>query len=289
MSRRILVCGASGQCGGSVIETLRRKGAVFRAGTRQPDEATRARPGFDWVRVDYEDSSSLDAALEDVDALFLVTPYVPESRKIEVAKTLIGRAKNARVARIVTVSSMNSDLHADSTTSVVEQLVEDSGAIFTHLRPNWYMQNYHTHYLASIRKGVIDHYVGEAKVSLIDARDIGAVGATVLLEPGHENKAYALTGGEALDHHQVAALLSAVTGREIRYTARSHDDTRLAMRAAAFPESTIEYSIETYRYIERGECARISPIVSQILGRAPIRFEEYARDHVELWRGKASC
>jgi hypothetical protein len=75
-----------------------------------------------------------------------------------------------------------------------------------------------------------------------------------------------------------------VTGREICYTARSHEDTRRAMRAASYPESTIEYSIETYRYIERGECARISPIVSQILGRAPIRFEQYARDHLEVWR-----
>lgn len=283
MSGRILVCGASGQCGGSVIETLRARGAVFRAGTRQPDEAMRSRPGFDWVRLDYEESSSIDAALEDVEALFLVTPYVPEKRKIEVARALIGRAVRAGIARIMTVSSMNSELHADSTTRVVERLVEDSGVIFTHLRPNWYMQNYHTHYLESIRKGVIDHYIGGAKVSLIDARDIGAVGATVLLEPGHENKAYTLTGGEALDHYQVAAQLSAVTGREIRYTARSHEDTRLAMRAASYPESTIEYSIETYRYIERGECAGISPIVSQILGRAPIRFEQYARDHLAVW------
>jgi uncharacterized protein YbjT (DUF2867 family) len=284
VSPRILVCGATGQCGRSVIETLRTKSAVFRAGTRHPEEATRARPGFDWVRLDYEDGSSLDAALEDVDALFLVTPYVPEKQKIEIARALIGRARQAGVTRIVTISSINSDLHADSTTTVIERLVEDSGAIFTHLRPNWYMQNYHTIYLGSIRKGVIDHYIGEAKVSFIDARDVGAVAATALSEPGHENQAYTLTGGEALDHHQVAALLSAAIGREIRYTARSDDDTRLAMQAAGYPESTIEYSIATYRYKERGECARISPVVSQILGRAPIRFEEYARDHVAMWR-----
>ena len=284
MSRRILVCGASGQCGGAAIEMLRSRGADFRAGARDPDEARRARPGFDWVRVDYDDAASLAAALEGVGALFLVTPYVPEARKIEIARTLVGCAKSAGVDRVATVSSMNSDLHPESTTSVVERLVEDSGATFTHLRPNWYMQNYHTHYLASLRRGVIDHYIGAAKVSWIDARDIGAVGAAILLEPGHENRAYTLTGGEALDHHQVAALLSAVAGREVRYTAGCHDDTRVAMRAAGYPESTIEYSIETYRYIERGECARISPVVSRILGRAPIRFAEYARDHAALWR-----
>ena len=284
MSERILVCGANGQCGGSAIETLRSKGVAFRAGTRDPEAARRSRPGFDWVLVDYEDGASLAAALAGVDALFLVTPYVPEARKIEIARTLVGHAKSAGVHRIATVSSMNSDLHADATTSVVERIVEDAGATFTHLRPNWYMQNYHTHYLASIRQGGIDHYIGAAKVSWIDARDIGAVGATVLVEAGHENHAYTLTGGEALDHHEVAALLSAAAGREIRYTARSHDDTRTAMRAAGYPESTIEYSIETYRYIERGECSRISPAVSRILGRAPIRFADYARDHAALWR-----
>jgi uncharacterized protein YbjT (DUF2867 family) len=146
------------------------------------------------------------------------------------------------------------------------------------------MQNYHTHYRAGVRGGAIEHYIGDAAVSWIDARDIGAVGAAVLLEPGHANTAYTLTGGEALDHHQIAAILSAAAGHEIRYTARSHDDTRRAMRAAGYPESTIEYSIETYRYIERGECARISPVVSRILGRAPIRFAEYARAHSALWR-----
>ncbi|NIV39485.1 MAG: SDR family NAD(P)-dependent oxidoreductase, partial [Anaerolineae bacterium] len=50
--------------------------------------------------------------------------------------------------------------------------------------------------------------VGKARTSFLDVRDIGAVAAKVLSEPGHENRAYQLTGGEALDYYQVAELFS---------------------------------------------------------------------------------
>ena len=55
---------------------------------------------------------------------------------------------------------------------------------------------------------------GETRVSYIDTRDVAAVAARVLTSPGHQGKAYALTGPEALSADEVAERLSAATGRQ---------------------------------------------------------------------------
>ncbi len=44
----------------------------------------------------------------------------------------------------------------------------------------------------------------KGKTSFVDARDVAAVTVKTLIEPGHENKTYPLTGGEALDYFEVA-------------------------------------------------------------------------------------
>ena len=58
---------------------------------------------------------------------------------------------------------------------------------------------------------------GKGKTSFIDVRNIAAVAALALTETGHANQAYDLTGSEALDDDEVAAILSQALGRPITY------------------------------------------------------------------------
>ena len=157
------------------------------------------------------------------------------------------------------------------------------GVVWTHLRPNFFMQNYHTVYRDSVRRGAIPFYTGAGRTSLVDARDVGAAAAAVLLSPGHEASAPVLTGSEALDHTEIAAILSRSTGREIRYTARSHDDTRAALRAAGLPEAVIEASLTRFREVETGAFAAVSQALGDLLGRAPRSFASYAWEHAHHW------
>ena len=73
------------------------------------------------------------------------------------------------------------------------------------------------------------------------------------------------------------------TGREIRYTARSHDDTRAALRAAGLPEAAVEASLARFREVEADAFAAISPALGEILGRPPRSFASYAREHAHHW------
>ncbi len=72
----------------------------------------------------------------------------------------------------------------------------------------------------SIREeGVITFPGGEGKVAAVDPWDIAAVAAVALTESGHEGQAYALTGPEALSFGEMAQVLTAVLGKQVRYLA----------------------------------------------------------------------
>lgn len=278
----ILVVGATGSVGRGAVAELQARGARFAAATREPARARELLgPGPALVSLDPEDTRSLAAAFAGVGALLLVPPETRDKR--DLARRIAQAAALAGVRRIATVSGLSAMRDEDSISRQVERDVEALGMAWTHLRPNFFMQNYHTSYRESIRRGAIAFFTGAGRTSLVDARDVGAAAAVVLLEPGHEERAPLLTGAEALDHAGIAAILSRATGREIRYTARSHDDTRAALRAAGLAEATIEASITRFREVEADAFAAISPALGEILGRPPRSFASYAREHAHHW------
>jgi uncharacterized protein YbjT (DUF2867 family) len=266
------------------VAELRARGVPFAAATRNP---ARARdllgPETELVTLDPEDPRCVAAAFDRVQALLLVPPETGDGRKRGLARCIAQAAALAGVRRIATVSGLSAMRDEDSISRQVERDVEDLGMVWTHLRPNYFMQNYHTIYRESIRSGAIAFFTGTGRTSLVDARDVGAAAAAVLLEPGHEGRAPLLTGAEALDHSEIAAILSRATGREIRYTARSHDDTRTVLRAAGLPEAAVEASLARFREVEAGSFAAISPVLGEILGRPPRSFASYAREHARQW------
>lgn len=284
MISRILVVGATGFVGRGAVAELQTRGASFAAATRDP---ARARdllgPGVALVTLDVEDPRSLAAALDDVEALLLVPPETGDGRKRSLAHRVAGAAARVGVSRIATVSGLSAMRDEHSISRQVERDVEASGVAWTHLRPNHFMQNYHTVYRESVRQGAIPFFTGAGRTSLVDARDVGAAAAAVLLEPDHERRTPILTGPEALDHDEIAAILSRATRRTVRYTARSHDDTRAALRTAGLPEATIEASVVRFREVEAGAFAAVSTALREILGRPPRSFASYAREHAHHW------
>jgi len=58
---------------------------------------------------------------------------------------------------------------------------------------------------------------GKAKISFIDTRDIGEIIGRIITEEGHKNKAYTITGSEAITYFEVADTMTRVFGRKITY------------------------------------------------------------------------
>lgn len=280
----ILVTTPNGKVGREVATQLIAQDQEVRLAAHTPEKAREAFPGAPNVEVvpfDFADEKSVRAALGGVDALYLASPGEGD---IGMMRRAVDLAKEADVKRIVRLSAMGVEGN-DNPLRQVEQTIEASGLAWTHLRPNWFMQNFSTTSAESIRKrGILAEPAGDAVTSFIDTRDIAAVGVKALTEEGHNEQAYALTGERALDRYEVANTLSQATGKEVRYEPLSEEAFRERMSDAGMSEEYLEMLTGFYQMVRAGHTAPVTETFERVMGRAPISLGQFARDHREVWQ-----
>jgi uncharacterized protein YbjT (DUF2867 family) len=212
--KTILVSGATGNLGQAVIVALRNKGIEVRAGGRDTQKLNAV--GGNTVVFDYANHSTLSAALQDVVGLFLVAPPLDGEAPAKL-KPVIDTAKSRGVRHIVFNSALGVDAVEQAPLRVCERYLMGSGVPYTIIRPNFFMENFSTGFLAPmVKTGAIYLAADNAKTSFISVVDIAEVAATVFAQ-ALTSKEYDLTGPEALDHTQVAATISQVSGKRVAY------------------------------------------------------------------------
>jgi uncharacterized protein YbjT (DUF2867 family) len=288
----ILVTGASGNIGSEVVNLLLAVAPAvsIKAAVHSRQNVKKVKDG-DRVKVipiDYNESDTLRQALKDVDKLFLLTPDVPNAAHL--ASNAVTEAKKAGIRHIVKQSVMGADLEADVGTMrlhrQIEEIIEQSGIPFTFLRPNEFMQNFINFHSPSI-KGNNAFYIPleDAKVSLVDVRDIAAVAVKSLTDEDlHKNKTHLITGPEALSYHQVAEILSNRIGRKINYVNISDEEARAAMKEIGMSDWLINTVSELSDYFRKGKASEISSAVEEVTGNKPISFSQFANDYVDAFR-----
>lgn len=276
----VLVTGATGQIGASLVAELTDRGATARAMVRRPDDAPRIDPRAEVVVADLDDADALARALDGVDALFLNTPSSERAaeRQIRCADLAVA----AGVGRLVLLSQYAADAgspvrflrwHAE-----VEQHVAALPLAVTVLRPNLFLQGMLAMADPIARSGSFGAPIGDARVSMVDTRDIAAVAAVVLTEPGHTGTTYTLTGPSAISHDDVATAIGEATGRSIDFADLS-DATFTALLEGVLPPWQRAGLLEDYAHYRRGEAATVDPAVPTILGRPARDVADFARDH----------
>ena len=272
-----LVIGAHGQIGSTLASLLAAQGqTVRRATSRAP-----AQPGD--VQLNLATGEGLAAALAGVDQLFLMSPP-GFANQHELLNPAIDAAKATGVRKVLMLSAMGANADDSIPLRRAELHLERSGLAWNVIRPNWFMQNFHTFWLHGIQtQGQIFLPVGNAKGSFIDTRDIAAVAAKLLSSDDFVNVAHDLTGSESLDHTEVAAILSQAAGRTIGYTDIPEDAMRQGLLGAGMPADYTEFLLVILGAFKAGYAARITDSVQRITGRAPIRFGQYAQDFKAYW------
>jgi uncharacterized protein YbjT (DUF2867 family) len=166
----------------------------------------------------------------------------------------------------------------------VEEAIESSGINYTFLRPTSFMQNY-LGFANSIKsQGVFYAPLADSRSSFVDTRDIAAVAVEALTKSGHENKAYNITGPEAVSNYDIANILSKITGTKVTYVNVSDDDACKEMKENGMQEWTINALIELSNFQKAGKASIVSPDVERVTGRKPISFEQFAKDYSETFR-----
>lgn len=277
----ILVTGATGNNGVEIIKRLSAQGVAVRAMVRNAPASPIFPPNVEIAVADFDDAASLQRALAGVDRAFLVTP---SSEKVEDQQLrFVELAGKSRVKHIVYLSQ----LHARKDSPVrflryhaaVESALKQSGIAYTNLRPNLYMQGLLLFRQMIATHGQIAAPIGDARVSLVDVRDIAAVAAAALTEDGHEGKTYDITGPEALTHAEIANRLSEVLGKQVRFVDISDAAMLQALLSFHMPSWQAEGLVEDYGHYGRGEAASISQDVKSVTGSSPRDFQTFARDY----------
>ena len=282
----ILVVGATGTNGREVVKQLSARGVPVRALVRSAEKSPDLRlPNVELVRGDLGDPPSLDAALRGVQKAFIVTAV--DQRCVEWFRNFFEAAKRAGGPHVVKFSGMgagSADTPVMNQHGETDEMLQRSGLPYTVLRPNSFHQN--LLWSAGSIKGQGAFYLplGDARQSLVDVRDLALVAAEALTGAGHEGQVYELTGPESLSYHDVAATLSKVLGKPVRYVPVSLEAAKESMLKAGMPEWNAAAVTDLYRAFATGAYARTTDTIARLTGRPPRSFEQFARDHADAFR-----
>ncbi len=286
MSRTVLVTGATGRVGGAVVDALvggtgeDAADVQVRAAVRDPEYASLPE-GVDTVAFDFARPETWGPALDGVDALFLMRP--PSTGADEVVG-FAEAADRVGVDRIVYLSVLGADRNRLIPHYRVERRLESLGADHTFLRAGQFMQNLADVHAPEIReRDELFVPAGDGRMSYVDARDVGAVGAAALVVDSPVPAAYEVTGAAALDHHEVARTLTDVLGRRIEYADPSPVAFVRRMRDRGLAWGMVGVMLTLYTSARFGLGARTGDGVERALGRPPRTLREFAEDHRDAW------
>jgi uncharacterized protein YbjT (DUF2867 family) len=278
----ILVTGATGTIGGEIAHQLQARDVPIRVLVRNAAKVSEFSEAVHVVVGDFAKSESLDAALTGIERLFLASFDRPQQPELQ--RHVLAAARRHGVHHIVRMSTMavheKRHLPIFGWHNDCEQQLEESGLAFTHLRPSWVMQNF----LSYVVGDMIRLPAGDGRVGFVDARDIAAVAVEALTTPGHEGKAYELTGPEALSHSDVADRLSAATGRSIIYENISPETYEQEKTSQGWPRASIDTMLALFADIRTGIDSVVTDTVESVTGRAPLSFLNFSRDYASKFR-----
>jgi uncharacterized protein YbjT (DUF2867 family) len=211
----IMVIGATGTVGREVVRRLAAAGSPPIALVRPGGGEQLVEEGVGRVTADLDRPDTIDAALDGVDRLFLLTRQT--SRQLAQEEAVIAAAARAGIGRVVKLSVFRADetsvLQIARQHRRAEQILQDSGLQHTVLRPVFFMQNL----LAMVRCGTIATAAGDGRVAMIDVRDIAAAAVAALIDMPARGRVYTLTGPEAISFDQVAEVIGRQIGRAVRH------------------------------------------------------------------------
>jgi len=272
----ILVIGGRSKIGAALIGDLLARGQPVRALVRTGESAGTLPAGAETVTGDLADEGSLVTAMEGVEKVFLLSS--PHSQAVSWHRNAIDAARRTQVQLLVRSSILGADRESPAefitAHTVSDRYLEDSGLPHVIVRPNLFLQNIPESTIPSIdASGTLYLDAGEARISMVDTRDVAAVAAAVLTQPGHAGAHYDVTGPEALSYADVAAKLTSAMRRRISYVAAPDDTVREALLGAGLNEWFATALVGLYQDYRRsgtdGYAARVTNTVERLTGRPP--------------------
>jgi uncharacterized protein YbjT (DUF2867 family) len=276
----ILVIGGRSKIGAGLIGELLRRDQQVRVLVRSGEPAgglgasEESGPAAETVTGDLADEGSLVRAMQGIEKVFLLSSPHPDA--VRWHRNAIDAARRTDVRLLVRSSIIGADRESPaefiSAHTACDRYLADSGLPCVIVRPNLFLQNIPKSTIPSIDASGNFHLdAGDARLSMVDTRDVAAVAAAVLTEPGHAGAGYDVTGPEALSYADVAAKLTTVLGRPISYVDAPDDAVRQALVGFGLSEWFAGALVGLYQDYRRsgsdGYAAQVTDTVPRLTGR----------------------
>jgi uncharacterized protein YbjT (DUF2867 family) len=282
----VLVTGATGNTGRPLLRFLAGLPVTVRAMVRHDADSHRLNDLKGSIVVaDFDDDKSLSAALVGITRAYLVTPSSvdAEAQQIRFAEC----AAAAGVTHLVKLSQFAADEHSPvrflQYHARVERRIRELGIGYTFIRPNLYFQGLLGFAGLIAKTGRFFAPIGDARVSAVDVRDIAAVAALALTEPGHEGKTYTVTGPAAITHAEMAQAIGQATRRDLTFVDVPPSQFAAVLTQIGMPPWQIDGLLEDYAHYQRGEASQVSPDVRAVTGAAPRTITQFAEDYADAF------
>jgi len=282
---KILITGATGNLGKSVITHLLKtiKPENLAVLVRKADDLEALKlQGLDARLGDYSDYESLVKAFNGIDKLFFISgsEFVDRSQHHE---NVIEAAKKAGVKHVVYTSFQRKNETETSPMAFViedhiytENLLKESGLTYTILKHNLYMDMLPLFIGDKVLEtGLIYQPAGDGKTAFTLRDDMSELAGHILTSEGHENKTYDVSTDMAYSYQEIAALITKLTGKEIRYTSPSVVEFTNTLKEAGVPDEYIGLFKGFALAIKDGELDKTSTIFEQMIGRKATTLETF--------------
>ncbi len=147
----------------------------------------------------------------------------------------------------------------------------------------------------ALRTGAWTSSAGDGRIAMVSREDCVACAVEVLTTPGHENRAYDITGPELLSFRQVSVMISEIAGKPLKYLTVTDEELLAEFDAVGVQRHATDDPINPDmpwasddmisfdRAIRERHFEIISEDVQMLTGRAPIPVREVLTKYAHTW------
>lgn len=285
----ILVTGATGHLGSTTLNFLLNKlpASQLVGLVRDESKAANLKEKGIGIRIGtYDDTASLDAAMQGVDTVLLIAGTDEENR-LRQHSNVVDAAKRAGINRIAYTSRALKDRTTLENKLMqghfqTEDYIKASGLTYTLFQNILYMDAIPQFVGPTVFERGIYLPAGDGKVALALRREMGEAMANALAAGDSGNKLYKLTGSESYSFADIAAVLTELSGKTVGYVAAEKAAFEAGLKERGLPEVMVQRVTGFITDIKNGQEDQVSPDMEHLLGRKPATLKQGLKEPFKL-------
>lgn len=252
----IVVTAPTSTIGQQVLEHLLDSSAPVRVIARDPSRlSSQTREHIEVVQGSHGDIDIVSQAFKDADSVFWLVPPDPHAESVEAAYVDFTRPacdafQSQGVKRVVGVSALGRGVMEDtgpaSASLKMDDLIASTGVSYRALTMPSFMDNILWQVDPIKNQGMFFSPIdGDLKAPTCATRDIAAVAAKLLLDPSWSGQDHvAVLGPEDLSFNDMAAIMSDVLGKPVRFQQIPLQDFRSSLLGGGHSEPMAQAMVD---------------------------------------------